>query len=266
MLDRDGEKIGTIEEIFLVEETGQPEWALVRTGRLKGHTTLVPLTKAHPVDKGIEVPYKKALVSEAPEIEADGEPSEQQVDAVYRHYGIGIAEEPSADKWLSASPQPSAGPDATRLNGDRSDDAPAARRGTADLRGEPIGGLLKRVSAEASTLVGQEIKLAKAEMTDTAKDVGIGAGMFGGAGYVAHLAGLALMLSIVFALATAMPAWLAALIVAVLFGALAAVLALTANKRIRQAGPPVPEETIESVKQTMETVKEEAKWGLGQTR
>jgi predicted naringenin-chalcone synthase len=63
-----------------------------------------------------------------------------------------------------------------------------------------------------------------------------------------------------------MAAWVAALIVTVVFVAGAAALALAGKKRLKKAGPPVPEETIESVKQTIETVKEEAKWGLGQTR
>jgi uncharacterized membrane protein YqjE len=135
-----------------------------------------------------------------------------------------------------------------------------------DMRDQPVSDIVKQVSEEAKTLVGQEIKLAKAEMTEKAKEIGIGAGMFGGAGYTLHLAALGLMLTLIFALSTAMPAWLAALIVTVVFVAIAGVLAITAKKRIQKAGPPVPEETIESVKQTIETVKEEAKWGLGQTR
>ncbi len=56
------------------------------------------------------------------------------------------------------------------------------------------------------------------------------------------------------------------LIVTVLYGAVAGALALLGKKRIQQAGPPIPEQTVESVKQTIQTVKEEAKWGLGQTR
>ena len=115
-------------------------------------------------------------------------------------------------------------------------------------------------------MLSQEVKLAKAEMTEKAKQIGVGAGMVGGAGYLAHLTALALMLCLIFALATFMPAWLAALIVTVVFAAGAGVLALAGKKRIQKAGPPVPEETVESVKQTIETVKEEAKWGLGQTR
>jgi uncharacterized membrane protein YqjE len=255
MLDRAGEKIGTIEEIFLVEETGQPEWALVKLGRLKTHTTLVPLTSAQPVKDGIKISYKKDVVSDAPVVDSGEEPSEQQVNAVYRHYGIDVNV---------------AGGDAQASNGSevaaRHEVVNGFNGSHGDLRDEPIGDLVKQVSAEAKTLAGQEFKLAKAELSEKAKDVGIGAGMVGGAGYALHLAALGLLLTIIFALATAMQAWLAALIVTVVFAAIAGGLALKGKQRIKQAGPPVPEHTIESVKQTIETVKEEATWGLGQTR
>jgi hypothetical protein len=263
VLDRAGDKIGTIEEIFLVEETGRPEWALVKLGRIKGRTTLVPLAKAHPVDKGVAVDVEKDVVSEAPEIEADGEPSEQQVAALYRHYGIELSGSSASVAANGNGAAPSEPAAAAPTSGGS---APQAVDAAPDPRDEPVGDLLKTVKEEGTTLVGQEIKLAKAEMSDKAKDVGIGAGMFGGAGYVAHLASIALMLTIIFALAEAMAAWLAALIVTVLYGAVAAGLALTAKKRIQKAGPPIPEQTIESVKQTIQTVKEEAKWGLGQTK
>jgi len=59
MLDRAGERIGPIEKIYLVEETGRPEWALVKLGRLKSRTTLVPLTSAQAVKDGIKVGYEK---------------------------------------------------------------------------------------------------------------------------------------------------------------------------------------------------------------
>jgi sporulation protein YlmC with PRC-barrel domain len=265
VLDRDGEKIGKIEEIFLVEDTGRPEWALVTLGRIKGHTTLVPLTRARPVDKGIAIHVEKDVVSDAPEVKSDNELSEDQVVKLYRHYGIDM---PTASGVADSTNGASAPPHSAV----QAHDGPPAQRsaetvsGSADVRDEPIGDLLKTVKEEGSTLVGQELKLAKAEMSGKVKDVGIGAGMFGGAGYVAHLASLALMLTIIFALAEAMPAWLAALIVTVLYGAVAGALALLGKKRIQQAGPPIPEQTVESVKQTIQTVKEEATWGLGQTR
>jgi hypothetical protein len=262
VLDPAGEKIGTIEEIFLVEETGQPEWALVKLGRLKGHTTLVPLTQARAVEKGVAVDIEKDVIGNAPEIKADDDPSEREVEALYRYYGLDVPSGGGQANDNGASVAASA-PAATNANG-RSASEPS--NGSSDPREEPIGDLLNTVKQEGSTLVTQELKLAKAEMSGKVKDVGIGAGMFGGAGYVANLAALAFMITLILGLAEAMPAWLAALIVTVLFGALAAILALQGKKKIQQVGPPIPEQTVESVKQTIETVKEEAKWGLGQTK
>jgi hypothetical protein len=259
VLDPAGDKIGKIEEIFLVEETNRPEWALVKLGRLKGHTTLVPLTRARPTDKGVEVPVDKDVVSEAPEVDADSEPSEQQVNALYRHYGI---EPQTAEHGNGNGAAMVSTPVSEPANGS----APSTVSGTPDVRDAPIGDLLNTVKHEGATLVSQELQLAKAEMSGKAKDIGIGAGMFGGAGYVANLAVIALVLTIVFALAEVMALWLAGLIVTVVLGATAAVLALKGKKKIQDAGPPIPEQTIESVKQTIETVKEEAKWGLGQTK
>ena len=276
LVDRSGEKIGRIEEIYLVEETGQPEWALVKLGRLgKSRATLVPLLSADPVDEGVRAAYEKSVVADAPRIDGDAELSEQQVNAMYRHYGIaygqespsssalegvnghGASRQPAQAAAVAATPAPSNG---------ASQPAAEVVRGSADLRDEPLSDVVKRVSDEATTLMRQEIQLAKAEMTAKAKEAGVGAGMFGGAGYTLHLASLGLMLCLIFALATAMPAWLAALVVTVVFVAVAGALALLGRKRIQKAGPPIPEATIESVKQTIETVKEEAKWGLGQTR
>jgi hypothetical protein len=261
VVDRGGEKIGTLEEVFLVEETGRPEWGLVKVGRIKSHTTLAPLTRAHPVREGVKLACERQLVQDAPRIDAGAEPSEQQVNAVYRHYGIDPSEGQSASAehangaapHTSANPSPNGLPDIVNGSG-------------GDLRQEPVADLVKQVRDEAQTLVSQEIKLAQAEMTEKAKQIGVGAGMVGGAGYLGHLATLGLMLCLIFALATCLPAWLAALIVTVVFAAAAGALALAGKKRIKKAGPPVPEQTVESVKQTIETVKEEAKWGLGQTR
>jgi len=247
VLDRDGERVGKIEEIFLVEETGRPEWALVKLGRIKGHATLVPLMQARPSGKGIAVDIDKAVISDAPEVEADAEPSEQQVDALYRHYGIEVPSESNG-------------------HGAESNGNGASAHSLGDLRDAPIADVAKQVAGQAQTLATQEVKLAKAEMGEKVKEVGIGAGMAGGAGYVAYLASIAFMLCLIFALAEVMPTAVAALIVAVALAAVAGFLALKAKKKIQQAGPPIPEQTVESIKQTIETVKEGATWGLGQTR
>ena len=291
VLDRDGEKVGKIEEIFLVEETGRPEWALVKLGRIKGHATLVPLTTARPSDKGIAVDVDKDTIGEAPEVSTDGEPDEQQVNALYRHYGIAIPDTPadhdtngngSGDGTMIArQPQADAtsfsnggsaptgfgnGNSPTAVHEPAQPSSQGSSQGSGDLRDAPIADVAKQVAGQAQTLAAQEVKLAKAEMGEKVKDVGIGAGIAGGAGYVAYLASIALMLTLIFALAEVMPIALAALIVTVVLAAIAGFLALQAKKKIQDAGPPIPEQTVESVKQTIQTVKEGATWGLGQTR
>ena len=108
VLDRAGERIGRIEEIFVVEETGRAEWALVKLGRLKGRTTLVPLRRAHPVAKGVALDVAKGAVSDAPEIDSDSELGDDQVATLYRHYGIDM---PAAQPTNGAEAQPTNGAD-----------------------------------------------------------------------------------------------------------------------------------------------------------
>jgi uncharacterized membrane protein YqjE len=128
-----------------------------------------------------------------------------------------------------------------------------------DLRDQPIGDLLKQLSQETTTLVRQELELAKAEMAEKGKRAGLGAGMFGG-GAVAALLGLgALTAAVIAALDTAMALWLAALIVAVVWLAAAGVLALTGKTKVQQATPPVPEQTQQSVKEDVEWAKSQAR-------
>jgi hypothetical protein len=124
-----------------------------------------------------------------------------------------------------------------------------------DLRERPIGELLKQLSEETTRLVHQELELAKAELTQKGKQAGLGAGLFGAAGAIGLLAAAALTACFILALDAVMPAWLAALIVAVVYGAVAAVLALRGRDRVKQAVPPVPEQTIETVKEDMEWAK-----------
>jgi uncharacterized membrane protein YqjE len=124
-----------------------------------------------------------------------------------------------------------------------------------DLRERPIGELLKQLSQETTTLVRQELDLAKAEMAEKGKKAGKGAGMFGGAGVVGLLALGALTAALILALDTAMDAWLAALVVGLVYAAIAGVLALTGKKEVQQATPPVPEQTVESVKEDVQWAK-----------
>ncbi|MDQ3678634.1 MAG: YihY family inner membrane protein [Actinomycetota bacterium] len=95
ILDRAGKKIGTIEEIFVVEETGQPEWALVKMRRRGGPARLVPVAGADATDDGVKTRYEQSVVKKAPQIAGHAEPSEQVVAATYRHYGIAYERESS---------------------------------------------------------------------------------------------------------------------------------------------------------------------------
>jgi hypothetical protein len=128
-----------------------------------------------------------------------------------------------------------------------------------DLRDRPIGELLRQLSQETTTLVRQELDLAKAEMAQKGKRAGLGAGMFGSAGASALLGLGALSAAAIAGLDSAMPLWLAALIVALIWLAAAGVLAMTGKSKVQQATPPVPEQTQESVKEDVEWAKTHAK-------
>ena len=133
---------------------------------------------------------------------------------------------------------------------------PNGSSGGTELRDEGVADLVKRLAAETNTLVRQEIELAKAELTEKGRVAGRGAAMFGGAGAVGLLAAGALTACLIALLATAVDhVWLAALIVAVIYGVIAAVLAMRGRDQMREAAPPAPEQTIESVKEDMEWAK-----------
>ena len=118
-----------------------------------------------------------------------------------------------------------------------------------------MGELFKHLSDDLSTLVRQELRLAQAEMTQKGKRAGIGAGMFGGAGLIGVMALGTLSACLVAALAEALDVWLAALIVTVVYAVVAGILALRGKDRIQQATPPVPEQTVETVKEDVQWAK-----------
>jgi uncharacterized membrane protein YqjE len=123
------------------------------------------------------------------------------------------------------------------------------------LHEQPIGELLKQLASETTTLVRQELELAKAEMREKAGKAGPGFGMIGAAGGVALLALGALTTFFVLALDKALPNWLAALIVAIVYGAIAALLYMRGKEKVDDAGSPAPRQTIETVKEDVEWAK-----------
>jgi uncharacterized membrane protein YqjE len=129
------------------------------------------------------------------------------------------------------------------------------RPGRTDPSDLPVGELLKRATEQTSRLVREELQLAQLEMQQKAKHAGIGAGLLGGAGIVALLGVAVLIATVVLALATAMDAWLAALIVAVVLLAVAGGMALAGKKEVAEAAPPKPERAIDSVHDDIDEIK-----------
>ena len=121
--------------------------------------------------------------------------------------------------------------------------------------------LLRQLSDQTAMLVRHELDLAKVELTEKGKQAGIGAGMFGAAGLVGLYALGALTAAVILALSLAMSGWLAALIVAAVYGAVAGVLALTGKSRVQRGVPPTPEQTVETVKEDVATAREAVKEG-----
>ena len=145
-----------------------------------------------------------------------------------------------------SSPQPQPSPEgATRATTPPPDPAQAS-----------TGELIGQLTDQLSRLVRDEVRLAQAEVTQKAKRLGIGAGLFGGAGLVAVLGLGALITAAILGLAHVMPGWLAGIVVAVVLFLIAGVLALLGKKDVQQATPPLPTDTIASVKQDVATVKE----------
>jgi uncharacterized membrane protein YqjE len=131
----------------------------------------------------------------------------------------------------------------------------------ASAENASVSELIQQLSEQASRLARQEVELAKAEMTAKGKRLGIGAGAFGGAGLMALFGLGALTATVILLLATAVTAWLAALIVTAVYLAVAGVLALAGKSKVESATPPLPERALASVKQDVEQTKLRAKEG-----
>ena len=119
--------------------------------------------------------------------------------------------------------------------------------------------LVQDLSRQTSTLIRQEMRLAQAELTEKGRHAGKGAGMFGGAGLVALYGVGALVAATILGLATVLEPWIAAAAIGAGLLLVAGILALTGKKELDEAGPPKPEQTIESVQQDVETVKARAR-------
>jgi len=124
---------------------------------------------------------------------------------------------------------------------------------------KPLGALVQDLSRQTSTLIRQEMRLAQAELTEKGRHAGKGAGMFGGAGVVALYGVGALVAAAILGLATVLEPWIAAAAIGAGLLLVAGILALTGKKELDEAGPPKPEQAIESVQRDIDSVKARAK-------
>jgi hypothetical protein len=108
--DRNGNKIGTVDEVYLDDATGVPEWAAVRTG-LFGRDAFVPLEPSELAGDGLHIPFERTLIKGAPDFGVGRHLSPEQELQLYHHYGLDL---PAPPERPAASPRPSAGrPDRT---------------------------------------------------------------------------------------------------------------------------------------------------------
>lgn len=119
----------------------------------------------------------------------------------------------------------------------------------------PLGGLVHDLSVQIPELVRSELRLAQAELAQKGKRVGIGAGLFGAAGLLAFFGAATIITTAVLALALVLPAWAAALIVAVVLLAAAGLAAMRGKNQVDEATPVTPERAVAGIKQDVETVK-----------
>jgi uncharacterized membrane protein YqjE len=140
-----------------------------------------------------------------------------------------------------------------------SQNTPAGASVSDDPSAATTGELVTRLSGQISELVRGELTLAKAELTQKAKRAGIGGGLLGAAGVLALYGLGALVTTVIALLALVLPVWAAALIVAVVIFIVAGILGLLGKNQIQRATPPVPENTVESVKRDVATVQERIK-------
>ena len=154
--------------------------------------------------------------------------------------------EPATQNYASDYP-------ATEAIGDKLG-GPITAEGHPDVEGTSVGQLLGEVSKDLSTLMRQELELAKAELKVEAKKAGQGAGMFGAAGFAGYMVLMFLSFALWWALENVMDAGLAALIVAILWGVIGAVAFVMGRKKFQQVNPK-PERTVETLQRVPGALK-----------
>ncbi|WP_029434173.1 DUF2382 domain-containing protein [Blastococcus sp. URHD0036] len=145
--DETGSKIGSASEVYLDDETGQPEWVTVRTGLFGTKESFVPIRDADLTNDGVRVPVSKDRVKDAPKIDTDGHLSPQEEQELYRYYGLGTS---------GQSGQQFAGTDTTRGMTTRDTTTTGTMTGTESTTGMATTGTAGRDTANAHGTVGHD--------------------------------------------------------------------------------------------------------------
>jgi hypothetical protein len=106
MIDRDGDRIGRITEIYLDQQTNEPEWATVKTGLFGTRQTFVPIRDATSEGEIVRVPFEKGHVKDAPNVDADQELSQSEERELYEHYGIDYSQSRSGSQLPEPGGEP----------------------------------------------------------------------------------------------------------------------------------------------------------------
>jgi uncharacterized protein (TIGR02271 family) len=171
LVDRNGDKIGKIEEIYLDSQSNQPEWALVNTGLFGTKSTFVPIRDASQEGDSLQVPVEKAHVKDAPSIDTDGQLSEQEETELYRHYGLDYSAGGVGDERRDAGGGTARGDDAMT----RSEEE--LRVGTTQRESGRVR-LRKYVETEeveqTVPVQREEVRVAREPITDDNRDAALG--------------------------------------------------------------------------------------------
>ena len=132
VLDRNGDKVGKVGQVYLDNDTQQPSWVTVNTGFFGTNESFIPLDQAHYADGTITVPHEKSFIKDAPNLEEHGELTREQEGELYRYYGLdGAAGATGGETDRAARGTAGPGPDAT----DRRDADARAAAGPGPVNG-----------------------------------------------------------------------------------------------------------------------------------
>jgi uncharacterized protein (TIGR02271 family) len=169
--DESGDKIGSASEVYLDDETGQPEWVTVRTGLFGTKESFVPIRNADLTDDGVRVLVSKTQVKDAPKIDTDGHLSPEEEQELYRYYGMGAGTQTAGYETTGTETRGTVGHD---TSGPTTDDAMTLSEERLDVgtRSEEVGRarLRKYVVTENVTesvpVTREEVRLEREPITD----------------------------------------------------------------------------------------------------